>query len=345
MKILLYTDNHFCENASIVNKMGAKFSVRLENQIKSIHWTEDLAVKENCDAIFCLGDFFDKQSLTDQEITALRDINFNHEVPHTFLVGNHESEEIDLKYSSTQILRDTNFKVIDRATSYTVNDTELCLLPYITDRNITSIKDIFGEKSTTKRIIFSHNDIAGIQMGSIVSKSGFNIKDIEENCDLFLNGHLHNGVAITEKVRNLGNLTGKDFGENAFIYKHSAFILDTDTLQLTEIENPYAFNFYQLNCSSQTELSKINNLKDNAVLRLNCPLSLVPQAREMLDKYANKIVASKIVVVQSTETGDEEVTADLSSLSIDYLAELCSFCKSKIGSSEILDYELAQICK
>ena len=345
MKILLYTDNHFCENASIVNKMGAKFSVRLENQIKSIHWTEDLAIKEKCDAIFCLGDFFDKQSLTDQEITALRDINFNHEIPHIFLVGNHESEEIDLKYSSTQILRDTNFKVVDKATSYVVDDTELCFLPYVTDRNITNIKDIFGEKTAAKRIIFSHNDIAGIQMGNIVSKAGFDIKDIEENCDLYLNGHLHNGVAITKKIRNLGNLTGKDFGENALIYKHSAFILDTNTLQLTEIENPYAFNFYQLNCNTPSDLSKIDKLKNNAVLRVNCPLNLVSQVRDLIDKRQEKIIASKIIVIQSTETSTEEVAADLSSLSIDYLSELCSFCRSKIGSSEILDYELAQICK
>lgn len=37
MKILLYTDNHFCEKSSIINKYGEKYTYRLENQLKSIN--------------------------------------------------------------------------------------------------------------------------------------------------------------------------------------------------------------------------------------------------------------------------------------------------------------------
>ena len=72
MKILIYTDPHFCEKFSIVTKMGDKFTQRLENQIKSINWVERLAEKEGCSMVICAGDFFDKPSLTPDEITALQ---------------------------------------------------------------------------------------------------------------------------------------------------------------------------------------------------------------------------------------------------------------------------------
>lgn len=343
MKILLYTDNHFCESASIVSKYGNKYTVRLENQIKSVNWTEQLAKDNDCHLIVCLGDFFDKQALTDQEITAINDIDFSNKIDRYFLVGNHESEEIDLKYSSTQILNRVG-TVISKPISMVIDNVELCFLPYTTERNITSLRDIFGECTASKRIIFSHNDIAGIQMGAIVSKAGFPIDDIEANCDVFLNGHLHNGTKITDKIVNLGNLTGKDFGEDAFKYRHSAFILDTELLTLTEIENPYAFNFYQLTIMSEADLNQLDVLKDNAVLRATCRLPLVNKLNSKLEELGNKIVEHKTITVQVLDDGTE-AELDATELTVDYLTELCACCKSKLENTPILDFELAEICK
>ena len=42
MRIALATDNHFCEKSSIVQKMGTKYTLRLENQLKSIRWDSEL---------------------------------------------------------------------------------------------------------------------------------------------------------------------------------------------------------------------------------------------------------------------------------------------------------------
>ena len=93
MKILCYTDNHFCERSSIITKYGTKYSLRLENQLASLNWAEQLAIDEGCAMIVCLGDFFDKPHLTDQEITAIQDIKWAEDIPHYFLVGNHISFE------------------------------------------------------------------------------------------------------------------------------------------------------------------------------------------------------------------------------------------------------------
>ena len=88
---------------------------------------------------------------------------------------------------------------------------ELCLLPYTVESDRRPIQSYFNQDTTKKQIILSHNDISGIQLGPVVSKTGFTVEEIESCCDIFINGHLHNGQAITSKLINLGNLTGKDF--------------------------------------------------------------------------------------------------------------------------------------
>ena len=45
-------------------------------------------------------------------------------------------------------------------------------------------------------------------MGQFKSTEGYNVQDIDANCDLFINGHLHNGEKITKKIINIGNISG-----------------------------------------------------------------------------------------------------------------------------------------
>ena len=104
MKLLIYTDNHFSETSSIVNGVGENFSLRLENQIKSIEWIEGLAQKENVDRIICLGDFFDKPKLNANELTAFSKIEWNKDNPQRdILVGNHDATNKDLTNSATAL--------------------------------------------------------------------------------------------------------------------------------------------------------------------------------------------------------------------------------------------------
>lgn len=344
MKLLIYTDNHFCENASVIRKFGAKYSQRIENQLRSLTWAEQLAVDKLCDTVICLGDFFDKPVLTDSELTAVRDIPWNN-LPHIFLVGNHESSINGLAFSSTKALEDKNRKIISEPTILPIlklnNNVELCFLPYIIESDRKKINDYFG-KAKTKRIILSHNDLKGIQLGPVESKFGFELQDIESSCDLFINGHLHNGIAITDKVINLGNLTGINFSEDATKYDHKVMILDTDTLQYEYIENPYAFNFYKLDINNAEDLAKINLLKQNAVLSIKCKASLVQSTRELINKSPN-ILESRIIITQDTNSACQE--ADIADLSVDHIAKFIECARLHFGTDQILEEELVEICK
>lgn len=339
MKALIFTDNHFCESSSIIRQFGSKYSLRLENQIASLNWLERLAEEKACDMVICAGDFFDKPTLTDAELTALREISWNG-LPHYFLVGNHESSINGLRFNSTKALEADGRRIISDPTSMVVGNTEICFLPYIIESDRKQIKDYFGEK-TGKRVIISHNDVLGLQMGPVQSKTGFATADFRVNADLTVNGHLHNGHKVSEGIVNLGNLTGQNFGEDAKRYKHNVMILDLETLGYVLIENPFAFNFYKIEIKNEKDMQKLSGLKANAVLSVSCSEGLASECRRVISEIPS-IVASRLILVREAT---ESVRFDRVDFSIDYISKFIECAKRAHGDGVIINEELVEICK
>ena len=229
-----------------------------------------------------------------------------------------------------------------------IGNWEVCFLPYRVSRNIEPIASIFGHKSaSTHRLIFSHNDIKGIQYGPVLSTFGFPIEDIEAESDLFLNGHIHNGTKVTESIINLGNLSGADFKEDAFHYSHNALLLETKedgTFSYEFIENPHAFNFYQIKVADKSDLNKFKALKNQAVISVICRAGLLCDLNETIKAYADKIAEKRIITYHDV-ADVESPDLDIADLAVDYLQELCNCCRLKLDNTETLDYVLAEICK
>lgn len=359
MKILLYTDNHFCENSSLIRNFGTHYSSRLENQIESLNWVEKTAYEHGCVSIMCLGDFFDRPDLNEHEISALKEIKWYNptKIYHFFLVGNHESSSDDLSNSSTNALSlvDTHMCIVNKPSEVIYGNTRFVFLPYITEGNRKSIKEYLDEASSARlqengveennpkyTVILSHNDLKGIQMGPVVSRTGFELNDIEANCNLFINGHLHNGVQITDKIRTLGDLTGKDFGEDANKYKHVVAILDTETLKVEYIENPYAFNFYKVEVNMANDLKKLSTFKTNANVSVKCKSKFADQAKKLLEE--NKNVINYRIILTEDEVAQKEKT-DYTDLTVDHIQKFIECCRANIADTPILEAELSEICK
>jgi hypothetical protein len=285
-----------------------KYPSRLENCIESVNWLERKAEELGCNYIISLGDFFDKPDLTSETITACQDIQWSW-LQHYHLVGNHDASNSNLTFNSANCLSNDNHRVITEPLMLTAGDCDLCFLPYITECDRKPLNEYFTERTfNPHRIIFSHNDISGIQLGPVVTETGFSIEEIEANCDLFLNGHLHNGQMLSPKVVNLGNLTGKDFGEDALRYNHNITILDTETLTLEYIENPYAYNFYKLQIDCESDIWCLDKLKNNAVLSIKCEQSLVDKVKQKINTL-NNIIESRIILIKKFEETSENTTA------------------------------------
>lgn len=358
MKILVVGDVHWSQYSSILRKRGEKYSYRLENLIKSIDWVEELADEAECELMVYLGDFFDRSDINSEELSALREVSWNN-LPHYFLVGNHEAGRGDLLYNSADVFGIANFKVIG-STALQFNiyhlDCQLCFLPYVLEENRRPFEEYFSwDSNAKKRIVFSHNDIKGFAMGKFISQEGFDIVDIDKNCDLYLNGHLHNGGKVINKIINVGNLTGQNFSEDAFKYDHSVIVLDTNDLSCAVYENPYALNFYKLDFTEHNDIDYINQIsmkmKSNCVATIKCNEEDLDYIRKRFDpKYKDDIIPYNCnmvetrIVVQSNYA-DKPINTDTENLHVDHLEQFSNYMIEYLGRSEILEYELQKVCK
>lgn len=349
MKCLIYTDNHFCSYSSIIRGRGKNYSIRLENQINSLNWVEALAEETGCEKIICLGDFFDSSSLTAEELTALTEIKWNKSIEHIFLVGNHEIGTHDSAYNSTTALSKYGM-VISKPSMDCGFGYELYYLPYIIESDRKPLaeyidnlqKEFYAGCMTTqevkRKIILSHNDIAGIRYGQFESKNGFKLEEIDKNCSLYLNGHLHNQQQINDKILNLGNLTGQNFSEDATKYSHCVGILDTDTLKVDLINNPYAFNFYKIDILDEKAINKLDTCKDNSVLSIRSTSNIVSRLKDKL-KGSDSVVTYRITTI--IEHSSKEV--EKSFQSVDHIAQFKQFITEHLGNSNTLNDILQEI--
>lgn len=358
--ILIYTDNHFCANSSIVRGRGTKYTIRLENQLETMRWLVETAKTYNCEAMFSAGDFFDRADLNAEELSALSDIDLQG-IPNYFLVGNHEIGRSDCSFSTTNTFLQNNICEIF-ATPAVIGwgNTLIYLLPYILEPCKRPVMEYFKDIDTSPykyKILISHNDIKGIQIGRYVTENGFTKEELDNNFDLVINGHIHNQSWVTNKVLNLGNITGQNFSEDGFKYKHQAMILDLDTLHYELLTNPYALNFYKIDWSNDPGIDIINatsmNMR-NAVLSLKIddknseymkyrfdPTNNNPHMAEIHCPKACNIVCSRIIV--DHQTSIDTTDAAIENLQLDHLKEFQQFVINNMDYNDIVKAELQEV--
>lgn len=363
-KILLFTDPHFCTYSSILRKRGEKYSIRLENQLDTMNWLLDVYKKENCSMFICLGDFFDRSELSAEELSCLSLIDFK-DVNAYFIVGNHELGRGDLSFSSAHtFLINRECEVFNKPSVLKLDNTLLYILPYQLD--INHKKDIMEyfpniPKDESKyRLLLTHNDIAGIQLGKYKTETGFAIDNLSENFDLTINGHLHNQQWVTKNILNLGNITGQNFSEDGFKYPHEAMIIDCDTLEYKLISNPRAIYFYKIDFTGKNNnidyINKISFSLRNAVISVTVneedysyiryrfdPDYNPPDACQMLPKNCN-IVQARVTVIKNNIA---QITKkeNIQSLQLDYKKSFEEYVLSTFGKTKDIIKELEEVLK
>ena len=354
MRILIVGDVHWSEYSSILRRMGSKYSKRLENLINCVNWVEEQAELNNVELVVYAGDFFDKTTLNANEITALQEIQWAN-IPHMFLVGNHEGLTSSLDISTAHLFQNIpNCNVINKPTLECGFGYNLILLPYILEKDRKSLKEYYNElwaqegncfttQEVKKTYYISHNDIK-MFYGNFESKEGFDIEDIDKSCELFINGHIHNYSKFSKKGINIGNLTGQNFSEDASIYPHQIMILDTNSNTKQLIENPFAYNFYKLEFNSIEPLKLYIDLNSNMVLSIKMPEHLVSEAREILENSSNVKEFRLISVPHNTEdnsTNNNDNTIE----SVNHLEEFINFINENFEVTDIMREELREVCK
>ena len=331
MKICVFGDVHWSQYSSIVRQRGERFSIRLENLIQSMNWVEDMTREYNCDMCISLGDFFDTSTIDAESITALREVNWN-EIQHIIVAGNHEMARADNQYSSANILSLLPFVEVVTVPKQIrlCENTNLMFLPYVLEPDKCNISELFTKNNID--YMFSHNDLKGVNYGSFVSKTGFSVDDISAVCDRCFNGHIHNEGVCGDNIINVGNLTGQNFSEDATKYSHKIIILDTETDDITILENPYAMNFYKVD-----DLSDVR--KDNAVVTLKTSdMSQKENLKNMKNVIAYKVIADvKKTGKKVSGVSNKDV------INIDHLKMFSDYVHNNMGDTEIINQELSEV--
>lgn len=295
MKIGLYADPHFSQNSGVLVGREGIYTKRLSNLVKSFKWMNKFFKEQGCSEIVCLGDLTDRPDLTAEEITALSECGIE---DHTLIVGNHCRSDKSGEVSTLSLFKKSFFS----PTVWEIGCSRILILPY---NSTVSDLNSFGKVD----IILSHNDLKGYDFGNHISTEGYDIQDILDNCQLFVNGHLHNGGWLIEnRIVNLGQLTGINFSSCGGQWEPSVGIYDTETKTLTIHENPEALRFKKVEKSTLTSLKNyIESLSDNPhVVQVKVPEKISSSARKLLNQY-DKVVASRILVVKDKKKSTTQI--------------------------------------
>lgn len=328
MKIGVYADPHFSQSSSIIVGKRGEFTGRLSNLIDSFKWMNNLFKKIGVDKIICLGDLTDKPNLTAEEITAMSKCNME---SHYFIVGNHCRIDKDGKINSL-----ANYENVISEPGWLDDDesTGVYLLPY--NHDLIDLSSI----NPKPKIILSHNDLEGYDFGAgHISKEGYKVSDILQNCNLFVNGHLHTGNwIIPGRAVNLGNLSDMNFAScSEDKWYPSVAIIDTESEDFhspegfRRIENPYAYRFIKNEFKTISKLKgMIDNLEgSNYVLQVKVPEDIAIKSRKLLDQ-SDKIVASRVLTYhRKSKKSNEEVNKQISLNNNSVYDKLREFVKIK----------------
>lgn len=235
MKIALITDQHF----------GARGdSVQFHNFFSKFY-TEYFFPKleqYDIDTIVELGDIFDRRKYINfDSLNRCREYFFDvidqKGMTLHCIVGNH-----DIYFKNTNrvnapnllLQQYPNLKVYSEPTDVEFDGTSIMMLPWINNDNYES--SIEALKNTKSNIVFGHLELQGFEMYRGAMNDHGLSHNIFSTFDMVMSGHFHH-KSTKDNIYYLGapyEMNWSDYNDPRGFH-----IFDTDTKELTYIQNPY----------------------------------------------------------------------------------------------------------
>lgn len=274
MKIAIITDQHFGARNDSVH-----FLDYYEKFYKDTFFpTLD---EHGITTVLILGDTFDRRKYVNfYSLKRTKEMFFDElakrNIKVHMLAGNHDTyfKNTNDVNSVDLLLREyDNVQVIDKPTTINLNDTSICMIPWICPENYQEcLKEI---QDTTADVCMGHFEIAGFAMHrGMPSLEGLN-RDIFKRFSRVFSGHYHHR-SFSDNIGYLGNpyeLTWQDYNDPRGFH---LFGLDDHNLQF--VPNPNVMFHRVIYDDKEESITEITN-KD-------------------LTKYTNTYV--KVVVVNKT---------------------------------------------
>ena len=285
MKIGILTDSHYG-----FKKGNKVFHEYFEKFYKKVFFPT--LKKYNIDTIIHMGDMFDNRKATDYwSIDWTRRVILEplKEYDVHVVLGNH-----DIFYKNTTKLNSPmlllndykNIKVYEKPTTISVGGKEMLLIPWITPEG--EQETLQAIQSTSARVCAGHLELSGFYVNKTTFQQNGRDKNIFNKFDRVFSGHYHTRNN-DGKIFYLGNpyqLYWTDYND-----KRGFTIFDTDTYELTTIDNPY-------------EMFKIctydeDNLEEDLISYQGCIVKLIIKNKTDQKKYEKFL--DKLIKMQPYE--------------------------------------------
>lgn len=219
--------------------------------------------EHNIDTIIDLGDSFEHRKFVNFNALAIAKDCFYDPIEKNgykfhIIVGNHNAYFKNTnEVNSPQLLFDhyQNFYVYDRPSVIELDSRKILLQPWICADNSAESFDLI--EKTDALVCLGHLELSGFEMYKGQAMEHGLGSEVFDKFDLVCSGHYHH-KSTKGNINYLGcpyEMTWSDYGDQKGFH-----ILDTDTLELEFIPNPYSmFNKVHYD-DSNTSLEEINEL-------------------------------------------------------------------------------------
>lgn len=256
------------------------------------------------------------------------------------IVGNHdcflrESTEVN---SIQELYRhDPTLRVYTQPTEIDVDGCGVLLLPWICDNNRTATEHAISTSSA--HVVLGHLELNGFSMYRGMPNHEGMDPSVFDRFPLVLSGHFHHRSS-KPPVQYLGApypMVWSDYRDPRGFH-----ILDTDTLELTFIENPYSMFMRTVYDDADQPPQYIEKLVQevmatgspyhDAYVKIVVKSKMQPYWFDLLMDALSKVNAQDVMVVDdiavSADTETDTLSADIDTLSLihDYVANLSLTC-------------------
>lgn len=333
MKVAIITDTHFgVRNDSL--PMQASMKKFLE------HVFFPTLDEHHITRLIHGGDFFDRRKFVNFATARFVWESFakplaDRGITQDVIVGNHDIYYREHTHLSSidEMYRHTPIAVHANPTEIEIDGLGMLLLPWITESNRERSLQLLHETSCS--IVLGHLEIEGFQMyRGMPSIGGFSPK-LFDRFDLVMSGHYHH-KSQQGPIQYLGAAWPMIWSD----YKDSRgfHIFDTDTKDLTFIENPYSIfcrivyddadkkHDYIKELVSQI-LAKDSNYHD-AYIKIVVQSKNQPYWFDLMMDALYKVGAQDIIVVDDIVVNDDETETEQSSPNKDTIALMREYLDS-----------------
>lgn len=310
MKILFFSDIHFHHSHTFSRLTQEGFSIRELEHISCADTIIKICKEEKIDKIVFGGDMFGPvgDNMSGQTLSAiciffekLQSLN----IPIDILVGNHD---LSFSTNSTHIHKLVafknwqNLKIYDEP--YEIN--KIVYMPYCTDNQYAQqFLENIVEKD--KKIIFSHLEIKGINLGNgIFTEKGVEL-DLLKQFRMVLQGHYHSGGSLAKNIQIVGSTQRLSFKDKG-IARNNIILYDTDSnkIERRSFECPDWLTFTDDNINDLLKLDTNNYVK----VEVSMDILLTEEIKNKLETFKGKDVHIDLTRLVVNRNIENEITSE-----------------------------------